>query len=62
MSDMTHDDEFDEFETTPEEILAVLDSGELVDFGSRFTVTKSTLPSYEPTSTAVEHADLVPVG
>lgn len=45
MADMQRD-EFEEFETPPEEILAVLDEGEPVRFGTRFVVRHSTIPLY----------------
>ena len=40
MSDMGHDDEFDEFDVPPEQIDKVIDEGDPVEFGSRVEWTE----------------------
>jgi hypothetical protein len=64
MTNMDTDEEFEEFDTPPEEILAVLDAGEPEP--PRIRVTRSTL-GYDSSSgnravKPLEQPELVPVG
>jgi hypothetical protein len=55
---VTGDDEFAEFDTPVEEILAELDTGEPVSFASGLSITTSTLPPVSHTAAAGEATKL----
>lgn len=50
MEDMSADDEFAEFDTSAEEILAVINAGELVTFGDHPRITRLTAVELLPPS------------